>query len=365
MMEYSFGFEPPREFPTLHPAIYRPTDEWMRCNYAIRRDGRIAAVVGVYPRVTAVGDVRWNVAGIGGVCVHPDYRRTGLMKILMDRAVANLLEEAHISFLGGQRQRYAYWGYEKCGVNPIFTIGRSNIRHTFDDPTPSLRFEPLGEHYSDRVAACKGLYEQAVVHGVRPLEDFVKHLLTWYQEPWVAMDEDDAIVGYVLVEEGGWKINELVGTSDDTRVGMIRAWLERWDRDRVFVTCQPDDVPFIRRLGTFCEASTVDPPRNWRVVDWPTVVGSLMAVKGRFAPLPDGRAVIDVTEARLEIEVSDGATSCTLTDDEPDLVCSALDAHRILFGPEPPSNVVELPAGARLLEAWCPLPLGYVRADGV
>ncbi|MBK36476.1 MAG: hypothetical protein CME26_13240 [Gemmatimonadetes bacterium] len=365
VMEHSFGFDPPRAFPTLHPAIYRPTDEWMRCNYAIRREGRIVAVVGVYPRVTAVGDVRLKVAGIGGVCVHPDHRRSGLMKLLMDQAVADILEDADISFLGGQRQRYAYWGYEKCGVNPVFTIGQSNVRHTFAEPPPSLRFERLGESDTDRVVACKDLYEQAAVHGVRPLEDFVKHLLTWYQQPWVALDEADAVVGYLLVEGGGTKINEIAGTSDEMRIGIIRAWLDQKGCDRVAVTCQPDEVPLIRELGTFCESSTTDAARNWRVVDWPKVVTALLQVKRRFSALPEGRVVIDVTEMRLAIEVTGDAVSCVTTDDEPDLVSTALDAHRILFGPEPPSRVVEILDAARALEGWCPLPLGYVRADGV
>ena len=365
VMEYSFGFEPPREFPTLHPAIYRPTDEWMRCNYAIRRDGEIVAVVGVYPRTTVVGHADWKVAGIGGMCVHPDHRRSGLMKLLMDKAVEDMHGEVHISFLGGQRQRYAYWGYEKSGLNHIFNIGGNNLRHAFDDPPSAIKFEPLGEHYCERVATCKELYEQTAIHGVRPLEDFVKHLMTWRQEPWVALGEDGAVVGYLVAAERGSRIVELVGVSDDVRVDVVRAWIDRRNGGMVGVRLQPDDVPMARLLGTFCESSQSDAARNWRVFDWPAVVGALIRVKHQLTPLAEGRVVIDVMEARLAITVSGGEASCIETVEEANLTVPTLDAHRLLFGPQAPSCVTELPSPARPLDAWCPLPLGYVHADGV
>jgi predicted acetyltransferase len=365
VMDTSFGFDPPTGFPMIHPAIYRPTDEWMRCNYAIRRGGRIAAVVGVYSRVTAVGETEWRVAGVGGVCVHPDHRRSGLMKLLMDRAVEDMQGDAHISFLGGQRQRYAYWGYEKCGMNPVFNVRESNLRHAFDAPPSTIKFEPLGEHYSDRVEACKAFYDQRPIHGVRPLEDFVKHLLTWRHEPWVALDEDGIPVGYLTVADKGSGIAELVGVSDDVRVDMVRAWVGRKEGRALGVRLQPDDISLIRLLGTFCESGRIEPACNWRILDWPVVVDALMKVKHELTPLAEGHVVIDVTEARLALTVSGGEASCTETDEEADLTVPALDAHRLLFGPQAPSLVMDLPSGAQSLDGWCPLPLGYAHPDGV
>ena len=44
-MGHAFGFEEGRDFPSLLPQIYRPTDEWMQAIYAIRRDGKIVSAV--------------------------------------------------------------------------------------------------------------------------------------------------------------------------------------------------------------------------------------------------------------------------------------------------------------------------------
>ena len=101
----------------------------------------------------------------------------------------------------------------------------------------------------------------------------------------------------------------------------------------VGVRLQPDDVSMTRLLGTFCESSQSDAARNWRVFDWPAVVGALIRVKHQLTPLAEGRVVIDVMEARLAITVSGGEASCIETVEEPDLTVPTLDAHRLLFGP--------------------------------
>jgi len=43
----------------------------------------------------------------------------------------------------------------------------------------------------------------------------------------------------------------------------------------------------------------------------------------------------------------------------------ALLAHRLLFGPLRPSQIIELPAAAAALDAWCPLPLYWAPQDNV
>ena len=51
LLNYAFSFSHgPHDFPSLLPKIYRPTEELMRCNYAIRRDGRLVAAVGACSR---------------------------------------------------------------------------------------------------------------------------------------------------------------------------------------------------------------------------------------------------------------------------------------------------------------------------
>ena len=67
----------------------------------------------------------------------------------------------------------------------------------------------------------------------------------------------------------------------------------------------------------------------------------------------------------LEIEVNDNEADCHLVSGTAAIECDSLLAHRLLFGPLKPSEVIELPAAARLLDAWCPLPLYWPTQDRV
>ena len=61
-----FGAHAPHDFEGLLPSIYRRTDEHLACNYAVRRDGALKAVVGMFPINWQVAEVTLRVAGIGG-----------------------------------------------------------------------------------------------------------------------------------------------------------------------------------------------------------------------------------------------------------------------------------------------------------
>ncbi len=120
-----FGEHRPHDFATLLPSIYQPSDEHMACNHALREDGRIRAVVGLFPIDWQVGDRLLKVGGIGGVSTHPGVRGKGYMGILMRHCVERMKAEGfHLSWLGGQRQRYGYFGYEKCGQAVSVDWGR-------------------------------------------------------------------------------------------------------------------------------------------------------------------------------------------------------------------------------------------------
>ena len=77
-----------------------------------------------------LGQTTLEIAGIGGVSSHPRSRGAGYMRQLMHHLVQRMRDEGkHLSWLGGQRQRYAYFGYEDCGVSHTYTLSKTNLRH--------------------------------------------------------------------------------------------------------------------------------------------------------------------------------------------------------------------------------------------
>lgn len=97
------------DFAKMLPIIYRPTDEHMNCNFAVRENGEIRGIVGLFPAEMKVGGTILKLGGIGSVSSHPQDRGKGWMKLLMGQAIAEMANtEVDISWLGGFRQRYQY-----------------------------------------------------------------------------------------------------------------------------------------------------------------------------------------------------------------------------------------------------------------
>ena len=361
-MGHAFGFEEGRDFPSLLPQIYRPTDEWMQAIYAIRRDGKIVSAVGCHPRAWQVGDTTLKLGGIGGVCTLHDYRGQGLMKRLMDRAVDDMVaEEYHLSWLGGQRQRYQYYGYERCGNVLTYTLGPANIRHA-DRNARAIRFELMTEDTTDWIAAAKAMHERRPIHVLRGDDDFILYLLSGYNEPLVAFDSNGDMLGYVTYKDGG--IKEVTATDAETALDVLVA-CSLDQNGRLGVMVQPDEVGLSRLLGGMAEAVNVSGSGNWQIYDWETTLDALMKVKRETHRIEEGEVNVEVDSDTFKLFVTTDRTGCVKTDDAPDLALTVFEAHRLLFGPSRPVDVVEIPDRARMLNTWMPLPLGFMRADSV
>lgn len=123
----------------------------------------------------------------------------------------------------------------------------------------------------------------------------------------------------------------------------------------------------LRKLSGFAETTALHPSGNWRVFNWRPVIDALMRVKHEAEPMPRGAVSlkIDGCEEVLRLVVDDRGARCESGDGEPDLTIDHLAAHTLLFGPTPPSMVMPLPESARILSAWCPLPLAISPQDKV
>jgi predicted N-acetyltransferase YhbS len=361
-----FSAYAPHDFESMLPHVYRPTEEQMGYNYAIKTGGRIRAIVGMVPITWEAGGVEIRVAGIGGVSTHPKWRSHGFMKALMNHCLGRMKEQGyHASWLGGQRQRYLYFGYERCGSMNVFTVNKTNVRHCFQGEA-NLHLDPLVADDADRIAKAKALHDARPVHCRRPLEDFHKYCVSWNCRPLVAMDVDGRMVGYLVVNKKGSAIAELVAETDDLAVRMVHAWLANRSEDSVTIDVHPLWAGLARKLGEICEDQRIVMSGNWRIFDWVTVADALMKMRRAIGPMAEGRVVVEIDGyGTIELSVDGEEAACIASDAAHDLHCSPPAAMRLLFGPLRPSLVLPVPERAAPLESWCPLPLGWCRQDGV
>ncbi len=368
LMNLVFGASRPHDFERLLPAVYRPTEASMACLYAIREGSRLRAIVGMHPRRWRVGDTELNVAGIGGVATHPKARGRGHMRRLMSHCVALMRAEGvHLSYLGGQRQRYQYHGYERCGHAFQVVLNQANVRHAFgtaEPADPRLRFEALGAEQADWLARAQALHAAQPAACKRPPADFFDLLRSWHGVPWVALDARGSMVGYLVASSDGAHIWELAAASDERCVGMLRAWVAQ--RGSTTLAVSPLEIARVRLLASWCETVTVQPSGNWQIFDWPAVVGTLLRARAGLGPLVPGELRLGLGGLGTLCLCAHGdRTECGWTDAAPHLECDPFTAMRLLFGPLPPAATLPLPPAAAALEQWCPLPLYWPRPDAV
>ncbi|OQB75014.1 MAG: hypothetical protein BWX89_00246 [candidate division TA06 bacterium ADurb.Bin131] len=111
--------------------------------FIIREGNRIASLVGIYPQKLFINDRTTTIGGIGSVSTHPDFRNKGYMKTLMDFCIDEMKKRKYsFSILGGDRQRYNFWGYETCGSNLVLTFTqRSFEKSGITEIVPIFRYD--------------------------------------------------------------------------------------------------------------------------------------------------------------------------------------------------------------------------------
>ena len=365
VLNFSFGFEHPHNFETLLPVLYHPGAEAMSWNWALREEGSIRAIVGVFPLTWKLGDATLRIAGVGGVSCHPRYRKRGFMGQLMRHCVEAMREEGYpLSWLGGQRQRYGYYGYEKCGINYQLSLAPINVRHVFGDGDLGIEFRPRESQDRTHLQGVIGLHDAQPIRGVRPRERFYNMLLSWYHKPHIAISPDSRMIGYVVANGNGDRITEILAVNEgEPELQIAAAWVQQHGEATFDLAPSNRLLP---KLAAVCGGMSVHSSGNWQIFDWAAALDALLKAQCTLIPLIDGAVVIEIADyGKVLLEVAGGSARCIRSDAAPALQTDAFTAMRLLFGPLPPATVLALPQAAAALEQWCPLPLFWGRQDGV
>ena len=275
-----FGFDGDEEdFLKLLPNLYK--EEYDPCynNFIATEDGKFRAAIGVYPRTFSVMGETLLSHGIGNVAVHPYHRGKGYMKKLMNMALDDMIAAgADFSDLGGQRQRYQYFGFDNAGCNRIFSIGQTNLRHCFqNDEAPSVYLKQIfeGDPILDDVFA---LYEQKIVHTCRKRE----YLYDTMKEVYVVLrKEDDSFRGFC-----GGGLSGLTLVSADDFYDTLRAYLEH--NDHVDIHLPPYETELIALAHRICGSCRINSAVKIAVFRFRRVLGAYLRLKAATEGLVDG-----------------------------------------------------------------------------
>ena len=368
VLNTSFGFfTPETEFlgllPKLYREQYRPQDQ----NWVVTEDGVLTAAIGAYDHEIMVCGRRLPCRGIGNVAVHPDHRKKGYMKLAMNQAISDMVQDGIVlSTLGGRRQRYQYFGYDKAGPAYHFSISRDNIRHTYGDAPAPFAVREVTDPADPAIDEIIALTEQGRFIPVRDRALYLDIANTWKARLLVLTDpaEDDRFVGYCVCDGGS--LSELRVARGEDFMGLVRSVFACLDKG--FTVCLPSyETEQIKAISLIAEGIAVHPSMMYLILNYTATIEAFMALKLTYTTLPDGELTLLIHghagDERIRVTVKKGKhTVEPIPEETPvDLELGHLEATELLFGCISAARETASP----LIRAWFPLPLWMYRADEV
>jgi predicted N-acetyltransferase YhbS len=357
----------PHDFPLLLPKLFRREYFMEGIHYLAREDGRIKAVVGAYPLTLNILGEKLFGRGVGMVAVHPYARSRGYMKALMGNLLEDLRKDGMaFSCLGGQRQRYEYFGYARTGTRIVFECRAVNVRHTLGRNFSSgLSLRHIVAEDRELLDGIAAFHESKIARIERSREKFFPILSSWKSHVYALM-EGGALAGYLISSAGGGDISE-INLKDPSRMAeAVGLFLNRPEGtgDQVNVTVQPHETAKLAALSRFAEACLVTSAYNFNVLDWPRFLAPLLNLKAQTAALSSGSAVFKIGDQCLRIAVTNGSPSISPVSAAPDITLTSREAAGFFFShlaPEVSPASRENP----FLRSLLPLPLFFENTDGV
>ncbi len=338
------------DFPSLIPKLYGPGSDSGPYHYLLKEEGLIRAMACVQPLNLRVAGEPLQAACIGTVSVHPYARGRGYMKALMTRVTADLKAQGTaFACLGGQRQRYEYYGFTPTGVQTAFHLTAANLRHRYGSAGDWVTFWPLESPEDPLVREAFSLYEAQPVAGARTPETFCAVCRTWNMQP-LAVQIDGAFAGYVCAR--GETVQELRLRRAADLPAVCAALMRREGVEALRVTLPLWEREAIAWFADVAEYGQTAPNSQFLLLDFPTVTRAFMRCRAALPPLADGRLVLDIAgTCRIKLTVQAGIPAVEETAEPPDVSLPPFEAARLLFSPLGGMPGLPVPPG------WFPLPL--------
>lgn len=347
------------------PIMWTGEHDYMARHFGIREDGKLIALLGVYPLPVSIAGHELLFSTVGNVATLQEARGKGCMKLLMDTAMKELTDiGADASRLDGLRSRYNRFGYDHAGQSIRFTLTSRNASE--NPPSEEYRFVPIEEGDTDAVSFARACQQRSGMYALRKTHlDFFMSMKAWQNIPYLAIGQDGAPAGYLCVSPDGKNVAEAGTAEGSNLLDILCSFILANGLPALSFTLPPWDAASVRPAFEVCESWFVRPASMFKIVNWDRVAGALLDLSASLRPLPDGTACIGIKGwGTLELTVSGGRGHAARSSAPADLTFDPRAASQLLFGPLLPSSLMRLPQGCALA-SWLPLPLSWNGQDRV
>ena len=348
----------PHDFEALIPKVYaRHRKTAYMQNIAVRDDGAIRGLVAVMPNTLKIMDTELKTGYVGTVSVHPYARGEGHMKNLMAMAIEGAETEGiDIMMLGGQRQRYEYFGFTKGGVSFNHRVTATNLRHVIGNAdVDNIEIFDIAESDAETIARCRELHYANKVAAERTAEDFHIISSTWYAT-LKGINVDGEFAGFMIVHGEG--VSEMRLNDVKLIPYVLKKYMQLARVERIGITTGVYETEINREFAAIEENMEIGTPEMLRIFNFPKVIGALMDLRASFARLEDGVRSFVIDGKPMTVRVANGVPSVTEELCEGAAELTAMQAQRLFLGFDGALAVGDiLPLG------WSNLPLYMSHVD--
>ena len=374
------------DFPSTLPKLYKSEFFMDSFHYIVKEDGRIKAAIGAYPLELETvcasagcgcggccpqGKIAVPGRGIGMVSVHPYRRSKGYMKALMKMAMDDMKKDGIVfSCLGGQRQRYEYFGFYPVGSNFSFTCSGTNIRHLLGSGfKSSLTIEKVNADNAELLDAILAMHGQKSFCMKRDRKKLFDILSSWKAETYI-VKEGSSIEGY-FIYNGHDFISEIILKNYSRLIEIPLLLKEKAGHDlSVKINAGPHEKEKIAALSRFAEYYNQAHTYQFAVLDYVRFTDALIKHKAGLEKISEGSFVIKVEDkthghnSTMRLFAGKGGAGVAETTEAPVITMNSSEASAFLFSPLAFQSS-PLIRENEFLRSLLPLPLFVEEADKI
>ena len=359
----------PMHFDLEQPKMWIEDDLHMERHIAVFEDGKMAAVVGVYPLRTVIGGEEFLFFTTGNVATLPAYEGKGYFSKIFPLAIEEAKHQgADGARLGGARQRYARYGFEACAPVYEFILTDHNAKYAPQDE--GITLEEISRENIEALAFCHALMEKKTMFVRRDTDenfrDMYLAMCSKEARPYLIKKNGTAI-GYLCAKNDFGSILEFSMENEADIVPAALAAVKESKSGQTHIAVSPLMPRAIAALQAVAQEVTLSHSSRFHFFSLERLVNRLLQMAAELSPLPlcDLSLKIEDGETLLLHSGKDGCY-CKKAEGECDLTLSHLEATRLLFGMNNTDLLVSLPAEKQLaLKAILPLPFAWATNDFV
>lgn len=347
----------PGGFSSLLPKLYAQDCNSAEQHLVLREDGEIRALLLCAIQTVFIAGQKHLMAQIGTVSVDPDSRGKGYMGRMLEKSREKIEDHGcEMSTLGGQRQRYGYFGYEPAGIEVRASVTPANLRHVFKNKSEDYSFVPLSSD-SPYIEQSRCLYQAQGIALDRPKINFSEILHSWRSKPYALLNQNQ-FVGYLSVTPGDLpQVHELLLNDSENPTDIFGVIGEHFGCGKSVEYYAPAyDVSKLNSLCDISESYSIMPSHQFLALRFSSLIKSLLTLKSRYTLLQDGEMNFAIEGETFCICVENQKVSVTsITKKSRITTLSRSEATRIFFSPRGflPLNTKD----DRFVPGWFPVPL--------